>query len=394
MSIIANNIISNNIYELQKTITKQDSLIKYLLSKVSDSNSKKTGLRSTNLKRYIYSKKITFNNSPNSPSLPSSVNLTTLSYYPQVYNQGQIGSCTANGTAFCFQFDVLKKNPNDTFIPSRLFLYYFERILDYVNYNQYFDPPNISYPTLQNFNNSSTNNINGTPYSYELFMSQDTDSGSQDFEGINVLNLYGICDDKYWPYSDNPYVFMEFPINNLTNIINDCNNHKSKTFYPIGGTTIQYDGNSSFFFESGYVNDLSSIKTALSLGYPVVFGIALSQDTINALQNYPVSPGFQFVSLFGKNIIEQQYIINVPFSYTSAANKQQYIQTNMNEGHCIVIVGYDDSLQAFIIRNSWGISWGINGHFYLSYNYVSDPNLSNDFWVISDINDNNISINQ
>jgi C1A family cysteine protease len=26
--------------------------------------------------------------------------------------------------------------------------------------------------------------------------------------------------------------------------------------------------------------------------------------------------------------------------------------------HCIVIVGYDDSRNCWIIRNSWGLSWG------------------------------------
>lgn len=388
MSIIASNIISNNISELEKTVAKQGTLIQYLLSKINDS--KKTGLKSVNRKRHILSKKISFNSSV---PLPSSVNLATLSYYPQVYNQGHIGSCTANATAFCYHFDVLKNNPNDTFMPSRLFIYYFERILDFIQYDQYLTPPNTSYPSLQNFNNNSPANYNGFSYSYSSFTGQDSDSGSQDFEGINVLNLYGVCDDKYWPYSDVPSVFMEFPINNLANIINDCNNHNSKTFYPVGGLTTQYDGNFSFF-DSSYTNDLSSIKTALSLGYPVVFGIVIPNDTINSLYNYSSSPSFQNLALGGTAFIKQYYVIDIPSSYTTSQNKEQYLQTNVEGGHCIVIVGYDDSLQAFIIRNSWGNSWGINGHFYLSYNYVSDPNLSNDFWVVSSINDNNISINQ
>lgn len=40
-------------------------------------------------------------------------------------------------------------------------------------------------------------------------------------------------------------------------------------------------------------------------------------------------------------------------------------------GHAISIVGYDDSKQAFIIRNSWGQTWGENGFGYVSYSDYS-----------------------
>lgn len=36
-------------------------------------------------------------------------------------------------------------------------------------------------------------------------------------------------------------------------------------------------------------------------------------------------------------------------------------------GHAVSIVGYDDTKQAFIIRNSWGEEWGENGFGYVSY---------------------------
>ncbi|MBV8602400.1 MAG: C1 family peptidase [Candidatus Eremiobacteraeota bacterium] len=37
-------------------------------------------------------------------------------------------------------------------------------------------------------------------------------------------------------------------------------------------------------------------------------------------------------------------------------------------GHAMALAGYDDSLGAFIIRNSWGTSWGNNGYGYIDYN--------------------------
>src|SRR5438034_11756776 len=49
---------------------------------------------------------------------------------PRVYNQGQIGSCTANAIAAAIEF-VPKKQKFRGFIPSRLFIYYNERSIEH-----------------------------------------------------------------------------------------------------------------------------------------------------------------------------------------------------------------------------------------------------------------------
>lgn len=36
-------------------------------------------------------------------------------------------------------------------------------------------------------------------------------------------------------------------------------------------------------------------------------------------------------------------------------------------GHCICCVGYDDTLQAWLCKNSWGTDWGIGGYFWIAY---------------------------
>ena len=51
-------------------------------------------------------------------------------------------------------------------------------------------------------------------------------------------------------------------------------------------------------------------------------------------------------------------------------------------GHAVMAVGYDDSQQWFIIRNSWGTEWGMEGYFTLPYDYLANDNLSDDFWTI------------
>jgi hypothetical protein len=52
-------------------------------------------------------------------------------------------------------------------------------------------------------------------------------------------------------------------------------------------------------------------------------------------------------------------------------NDSVYIYSNPNndppDGHCIVIVGYDDNKKAWLIRNSWGTGWGTNGYGWFGY---------------------------
>ena len=41
--------------------------------------------------------------------------------------------------------------------------------------------------------------------------------------------------------------------------------------------------------------------------------------------------------------------------------------------HAVLIVGFDDGLGCFIARNSWGASWGVDGHFLIRYGDLEDP---------------------
>src|ERR1035437_8424809 len=91
---------------------------------------------------------------PSIGSLPPSIDLT--SKWPDVYDQSQIGSCTANGIAFAIQFDAIKQGVPDTSVPSRLFIYYNERLIE--------------------------NSVN-------------YDSGANIRDGIKSVNSTGVCDE-------------------------------------------------------------------------------------------------------------------------------------------------------------------------------------------------------
>ena len=76
-----------------------------------------------------------------------------------MYDQGNIGSCTANALCYAYVFGA------PTFSPSRLFLYYNERVLDGGDYT--------------------------------------IDDGSTLSQGINALETYGVCKESSWAYITN-----------------------------------------------------------------------------------------------------------------------------------------------------------------------------------------------
>src|SRR5262249_51679629 len=51
-------------------------------------------------------------------------------------------------------------------------------------------------------------------------------------------------------------------------------------------------------------------------------------------------------------------------------------------GHAVLAVGYDHGKERFLVRNSWGTSWGMKGYFTIPYAYLADRDLSDDFWTI------------
>lgn len=53
----------------------------------------------------------------------------------------------------------------------------------------------------------------------------------------------------------------------------------------------------------------------------------------------------------------------------------------LNGGHAMCIVGYDDGLQAFDIRNQWGSNWGSGGHVWFSYNSVASMSQLGRFYA-------------
>ena len=97
----------------------------------------------------------------NLDALPASVDLRP-QCPAEIYNQGQLGSCTANAIAGAIEFEQMKQNLPQIFTPARLFIYYNERVIE------------------------------GTVSS---------DSGAQIRDGIKTVAAQGACAETLWPYT-------------------------------------------------------------------------------------------------------------------------------------------------------------------------------------------------
>jgi C1A family cysteine protease len=91
--------------------------------------------------------------------LPSKVDLRE--FCPPVYQQGKLGSCSANALAGALEYSLIR-NKKKVFSPSRLFIYYNERL---------------------------------------LWNTVEYDSGSPIRLGAKALKKFGVCDEYAWPYN-------------------------------------------------------------------------------------------------------------------------------------------------------------------------------------------------
>ncbi len=60
----------------------------------------------------------------------------------------------------------------------------------------------------------------------------------------------------------------------------------------------------------------------------------------------------------------------------------RYAEGTYQGGHAILIIGYDDINQYFIVKNSWGTSWGEEGFFNIAYSELSSV-VGFGYWTIA-----------
>jgi C1A family cysteine protease len=145
-------------------------------------------------------------------ALPPSTDLRA--QCPAVYNQGMLGSCTANAIAAAVEFDRMKQKLPD-FVPSRLFIYYNERVIE------------------------------GTV---------PIDSGAMLRDGIKTVASDGVCPEPEWPYE-----ITKFTRKPPKRCYDDAKLDRAVSYQSI-------------------LQDLNQMKGCLASGYPFIFGFTVYES--------------------------------------------------------------------------------------------------------------------
>jgi C1A family cysteine protease len=139
----------------------------------------------------------------------------------------------------------------------------------------------------------------------------------------------GVCDEKLWPYD-----VKKFAIAPPKNCYDNALKNNVTKFARLEQTEYQF-------------------KLCLKQGNPFVFGMII------------YSSWYHDINLIKKGEVNMPK----PSEYSLG-------------GHAMLCVGYDDTIQKFIVQNSWGNTWGDKGYCYIPYKYMLDNKLAWDFWVI------------
>ena len=208
---------------------------------------------------------------------------------PPVLDQGALGSCTAQAITTAHLFNQQKQGAVACVLPSRLFLYYNERVME------------------------------GTVA---------VDAGAMIRDGIKSLAQQGACPEPQWPY-----VIAKFAHKPPLRCYRSALKHQALTYQRL-------------------VQTLTQLKGCLASGYPFVFGFAVYES-------------------FDSSQVGQTGIVPLPST-----------QEQLLGGHAVLAVGYDDVTQRFLVMNSWGTGWGMDGFFTMPYAYLTERGLSSDFWTV------------
>ena len=155
------------------------------------------------------------------------------------------------------------------------------------------------------------------------------DSGAMLRDGIKTLARYGSCSEKRIPY-----VVANFKKKPSCIAYREATKHKITSYHRI--------------------ETLQEMLNCLAEGFPFVFG-------------------FMVYSGMEAPEVAKTGVLNMP--------KPGEYECG---GHAVCAVGYDQSQKRFLVRNSWGKEWGMQGYFTMPYEYMTQ--LADDFWTIRKVN--------
>ena len=149
------------------------------------------------------------------------------------------------------------------------------------------------------------------------------DSGVWPVDAARTLTKQRVCSESAWPY-ENVLATAQRP----TSAVNRAS----------------YSFSSSSSFAGNSNGGRNQVRAMLAQGRPIVACFYVAWDN---------------------QIARNSGIIDV------VINPKTGKPVTSQAGHSMLIVGYDDQKQHYIVKNSWGTTWGDRGYGYISYAYYN-----------------------
>lgn len=155
------------------------------------------------------------------------------------------------------------------------------------------------------------------------------DTGLSMRNGFQSVATYGTLPEVQWPYN-----ISKFSTRAPDELYKNALTNKYVKYYAVS-------------------QDINELKKCLKDGFGISFGMAL------------------FSSFMTTNVAKTG---KVPMPKESSEQRVG--------GHAMALVGYDDSIQSFIVANQWGKSWGDSGYCYIPYALILNKKLTGDLWTV------------
>lgn len=144
----------------------------------------------------------------------------------------------------------------------------------------------------------------------------DNDAGAYIRDGLKSIKNYGVCAEELWPYNIEKYDDQPYPRCYL-----DATKRKITSYNIL------------------FTNE--EIKEVLSGKRPVVVCIEIFYEFNDVTKENPY--------------------VKLPNTFTYSLGN-----------HAILLIGYDDSINCFLMKNSYGNDWGDNGYGFIPYDYITE----------------------
>lgn len=162
------------------------------------------------------------------------------------------------------------------------------------------------------------------------------DCGASMPHAMASLLAFGACPEVFWPYDEARW--------------------KLKPEQACYQNTVRFNG-----LHYANVSPTDERKYVLASGLPIIFGMGVPENLLMVVGNKT--------------------------GYMPRPEHGNWEQAS--SGHAMLIVGYSDVRNAWLVRNSWGTDFGIEGHVWIDYHVMDHYAMgADDFWTVGPLDRN------